>query len=170
MKRIPIWQTFTAIIIMALGLIAIWWGVTPPTTLSTPTLPAETATVPPTSVTISKAEFSAALNFAAGAYSDIVAIEPNFVTDAIEMNVAISGAAGNVSVNVTLEDGDIGFDITSMTLNGAPAPANYAEIVSRDLPLILTATLDNLMIARFGSVVDVQSITIDDEAMVVSDE
>jgi hypothetical protein len=137
---------------------------TPTATLTrTPTL---TPSPTPVSMTISENEFFAAVVEARQAYPDIVTIVPDFMPDAINMTIATSsGTVGNVTVTVTQVQGFVAFSITSITVNGTAAPASYVEIINRDLPTILTTALDSLVVERFTSLADVQSITINGDTM-----
>jgi hypothetical protein len=130
--------------------------------------PWRTATPLP-SVFISENEFFAALESARSSYPDILTIVPDFVTGAINMTISVTGnVVGNVRAEVTQEQGFVSFTFTSITVNGTTAPASYTAIINRDLPAILTTALDNLVTARFGSLANIQTITLTNDALMLS--
>jgi hypothetical protein len=129
--------------------------------------PWRTATPGP-STTISENEFFEALETARTNYPDILTIVPDFVSGAINMTVSVSGGVvGNMQAQVTQEQGFVSFSFTNITVDGTPAPTNYVTIINRDLPTILTTALDNLVTARFGSLLNIQSITVTNEALIL---
>lgn len=146
-----------------------WETATPSPTPTLTLTPSPTNTPLPVSAIISENEFFTAVVAARQVYPDIITIVPDFVSGAINMTIAVSGGVvGNVTVTATQGQGFVTFNITSMTVNGAAAPANYVSIINRDLPAILTTTLDSLLSARFGGGINVQSITINSDAMIIN--
>ena len=101
-------------------------------------------------------------------YPDISQIIVDFVPNAMNLTITTTGGVvGVVRLELTQAQGFTTFNITSVTVNGAAAPASYLTIINRDLPAILTAALDNLVTERFGSLVDVQTMTIDNSTLVI---
>ncbi|MFN8371853.1 MAG: hypothetical protein U0694_03105 [Anaerolineae bacterium] len=146
---------------------------TPTVTLTpsiTPSLtPIPSITPTPASFTISENEFFSALVVARQGFPDIITIVPDFVDAGITMTIAVSdGTVGNVRVSITQGQSFVTFNFTSFTVNGAVASASYMNIINRDLPTILTTALDNLVIAHFGSLVNVQAISIIGDIMYVN--
>jgi hypothetical protein len=125
----------------------------------------------PTSVTITENDMFTAIETVRAGYPDIGTVVVDFVPDAMNLSIALSsGVVGNVRVELVQAQGFMTFNIATITINGTPGPTSYVSIISRDLPSILTTTLDNLVIARFGSLVDVQTMIIDNNVLVVSTE
>jgi hypothetical protein len=145
-----------------------------PTNTPTPTLtftPSQTptVTVTPINTTISENEFYAAVEEVRASYPDITQIVTNFVPSGLDMTVAvIGGMVGNVQMTMRQGQGFVSLNITSITVNGAPAPSSYLTIINRDLPSIITTALDNIFTERFGGVVNVHTISITQDAILVT--
>jgi hypothetical protein len=71
-------------------------------------------------------------------------------------------------MTATQAEGFIVFTITSITVSGTPGPTSYVDIISRDLSAIVTSALDNLVIERFTTMANIQSITINGDTMTLS--
>jgi hypothetical protein len=126
-------------------------------------------TAPPTTTIVTENEFYTAVESMLVSYPDINNVVIDFVPNALNLTVITrTGVVGNVTLTITQEQGFVSFNITSITVNGATAPDSYITIINRDLPLILTTALDNLVTARFGDLVDVQSITVTNSALTLS--
>jgi hypothetical protein len=139
-----------------------------PTSTSTAT-PTLTPTATPSNTIITENEFFAAVVEARQAYPDIITVVPDFVPNAINMTIATTdGIVGNVRVSATAGQDIVVFTIDLITVNGSVAPQNYIDIINRDLPGILTAALDSILIARFGSNFNVHSLTITGDTITIT--
>jgi hypothetical protein len=118
-------------------------------------------------MTISENEFYTAFEQERAAFPTITQGIADFVPDGINMTVTLNtGETGRVNFTVSNADGFVTVQISSITnLSGGAASQNYVDIVSRDLPSLITATLDNLVTARFGAGQDVESMNIDNSSM-----
>ena len=121
----------------------------------------------PNVTTITENEFYAAFEQERAAFPAIAQGIVDFVTNGINITVRLNtGEVGRVNFVVSNNEGIVTIQISSITtLNGGTASQNYVNVINRDLPALLTATLDKLQIARFGAVMNMQSIVIDSSSM-----
>ncbi|MFN8375767.1 MAG: hypothetical protein U0694_23205 [Anaerolineae bacterium] len=124
----------------------------------------------PTTATLSENDFYAAFEAERVAFPAIAQGIADFVVGGINLTVTLNtGEAGRVTFTVTDAAGFVSIQISSITaLNGGAASQAYIDTINRDLPSLLTAALDNLVLARFGAGQDVQSITIDNSTMTLT--
>jgi hypothetical protein len=102
-------------------------------------------------------------------YPDIITVVPDFVPNAINMTIAITGGTvGNVRVSAEAGQDIVIFTIDLVTVNGGVAPQGYIDVINRDLPGILTTALDNILITRFGGAINVHTLTITNDSIVVT--
>ncbi|MFN8375768.1 MAG: hypothetical protein U0694_23210 [Anaerolineae bacterium] len=123
----------------------------------------------PTLTSITENDFYAAFEAERVAFPAIAQGIADFVVGGINLTVTLNtGEAGRVTFTVTDAAGFVSIQISSITaLNGGAASQAYIDTINRDLPSLLTAALDNLVLARFGAGQDVQSITIDSTTMTI---
>ncbi|MFN8372276.1 MAG: cadherin-like domain-containing protein [Anaerolineae bacterium] len=129
-----------------------------------------TATTAPLSAAISENEFFTAFEQERSAYPVIAQGVPDFVPNGINLTVSLNtGEVGQVSVTVTNQNGFVTLQIASITtLGGGTVSQSYLTAINNSLIPLITATLDNLLLARFGSVQNVESITIDNNSMILT--
>jgi Leucine-rich repeat (LRR) protein len=90
----------------------------------------------------------------------------DFVPGAIRINVGTAnGDVGMVVTSLTSENGLALLTIDSITLDGAPAPADYAAIINRELMPLLVSTLNALIEEKMGVGLDLDSMRVTDEAI-----
>jgi uncharacterized repeat protein (TIGR01451 family) len=77
---------------------------------------------------------------------DIDFVLPVVGSDGINMTVRTTdGTVGQVLVTITNNKGYLVMEIDRITVNGASAPAHFSQGINRELPLLLTASLDTLV-------------------------
>lgn len=77
---------------------------------------------------------------------DIDFVLPVVGSDGINMTVRTSdGTVGQGLITMTNNRGYLVIEIGRITVDGAPAPANYLQSINRELPLLVTRSLDTLV-------------------------
>ncbi len=143
---------------------------------STPTPPdddilARYFSVPvPPSTNITENEFYTAFEQERAAYPAIAQGIADFVPNGINMTVSLNtGEVGRMNFTVSNSEGIVTLQIASITtLSGGTASQNYVTVINRDLAPLIAATLDNLLVSHFGSIQNVESITIDSSTMTLT--
>lgn len=83
----------------------------------------------------------------------ITSVLPDFIAGSgINMVVILrDGTVGTVSISLTSEMGANRIALGAMTVNGAPAPSRFVDVVNYELPDLMTRAIENFLIARTGS-------------------
>jgi hypothetical protein len=134
---------------------------TPTNTRPVPTPVSDTQIVPENALTN-----TFQTQIAAGNGGDITFVLVDFVPGEMRLSVQVEGGVvGNVTVAVDDTGGFASLRVTSITVNGAPAPQSYATVVSRDLPPLLIGSLDALFLSQFAYGRRLESLTIDGQGL-----
>jgi len=138
-------------------------------------VPSPIATVTPLptlstfTTTISENEFYAAFEEQRAAFPDIAQGIADFVPDAIDMTIRLSaGEVGVVRVNMSSADGFIIISLGTINGYGSAVSQNYIAVINRDLALLLTQTLDAILVGRFGAGQNVEGVSIDNNLMTLT--
>jgi hypothetical protein len=135
-----------------------------------PTVTPPATTIPTVTTTNTENEFYAAFEQQRTAFPDIAQGIADFVPNGINMTISVIGSeVGVVSISVSNANGFIMLNIVSFgEVNGVTISQNYINIINRDLPSLMTATLDAILIERFGANQNVESVVIDNTVMTVT--
>lgn len=90
----------------------------------------------------------------------------DFVPGAIHINVGTqNGDVGTVATSIGSDNGLTLVTIESITLDGAPAPDDYAAIIHRELMPLLVNTFNTLLDEKMGTGLDLDTMRVTDESI-----
>lgn len=137
--------------------------------------PAPAGTLPPATpqqladVVITQSQFQEALNERLTAYPSIQRAVADFVPDGIRVELtALGGEAfitGQVTVSVLLTGDFATISLGEILTNAPEPPEAYVNVVSGDFLLAMIETLDSILRARLGPEQDLNTITVDEDAI-----
>ncbi len=87
-----------------------------------------------------------------GAENSINSVLPDFIAGS-GMNMVVilnDGTVGTVSIMMTSQNGAHRVILGAMTVNGAPAPSSFVNVVNAELPNLMIGAVNNFLIARTG--------------------
>jgi hypothetical protein len=124
----------------------------------------------PVVTVITENEFYTAFEQQRANYPAIAAGIADFVPDGIDMTLSLAtGEVGIINFLVIESNSFLVIRIYWVeTLEGNPVSQNYLNVINRDLAPLITATLDSILVARFGSTQNVEGVFVDDNTMTLS--
>jgi hypothetical protein len=126
--------------------------------------------IPLITTTITENEFYTVSEEQRTAFPDIAQGIADFVPNGINMTIRLTGnEVGIINLTVSSANGFIVLNVTSFSeVNGVAISQNYINIINRDLAPLMTATLDAILIERFGTNQNVESVVIDNSLMTLT--
>ncbi|MCL4256672.1 MAG: hypothetical protein KJ043_23140, partial [Anaerolineae bacterium] len=87
------------------------------------------------------------------ANNTINSVLPDFIAgNGMNMVVILDdGTVGTVAITLTSQNGAHRVVLGAMTVNGAPAPSSFVDVVNEELTNLMIGAVDNFLIARTGS-------------------
>jgi hypothetical protein len=119
---------------------------------------------------ITENEFYTAFEQQRANYPAIASGIADFVPDGIDMTLSLStGEVGIINFLVIESNSFLVIRIYYVeNLEGNPVSQNYLNVINRDLAPLITATLDSILVTRFGSTQNVEGVFLDNNTMTLS--
>lgn len=88
-----------------------------------------------------------------GVNNSINSVLPDFIAGSgINMVVILNdGTVGTVAITMTSQNGTQRINLGAMTVDGAPAPSSFVDVINTELSDLMIRAIDNFLIARTGS-------------------
>ncbi|PJF29242.1 MAG: hypothetical protein CUN52_09380 [Phototrophicales bacterium] len=88
-----------------------------------------------------------------GSSNRITSVLPDFIAGSgINMVVILDdGTVGTVAMTITSQNGTQRIVLGAMTVDGAPAPSSFVDVINAELTDLMIRAIDNFIIARTGS-------------------